>query len=99
MFWSLLAIGGPDLCRDFAALTPYLEITDLQFKQVLVEFDHAIDYVYFLESAVTSTIVRTPNGVILEVGIMGAEGLSVCRFFMVSGKATVRSSYNFRDGR
>lgn len=60
--------------EEVARLESYLEITDLQFSQVLVEFDHAIEYVYFLESAVTSTIVRTPNGEILEVGIMGAEG-------------------------
>ena len=53
---------------ELARLAPYLEMTHLEFKQVLVEFDHAIEYVYFLESAVTSTIVRTPNGEILEVG-------------------------------
>ena len=55
-------------------LRQYLEPIDLEFKQVLVEFDSPIEYVYFLETAVTSTIVRTPDGEILEVGLMGAEG-------------------------
>jgi len=55
-------------------LTPYLEPVNLHFGQVLVEFDYQIEYVYFLETAVTSTVVRTPHGDTLEVGIMGAEG-------------------------
>src|SRR5689334_23137648 len=55
-------------------LAPYLEAVSLRFRQVLVEFDTRIDYVYFLDTAVTSTVVRTPNGQTIEVGIMGAEG-------------------------
>ncbi len=55
-------------------LTPFLEPVDLYFGEVLVEFDNRIEYVYFLETAVTSTVVRTPHGETLEVGIMGAEG-------------------------
>jgi len=55
-------------------LTPFLEPVELYFGQVLVEFDYRIEHVYFLETAVTSTVVRTPHGQTLEVGIMGAEG-------------------------
>jgi CRP-like cAMP-binding protein len=55
-------------------IMPYLEPVDLHFGQVLVEFDTEIQHVYFLETAVTSTVVRTPQGETLEVGIMGAEG-------------------------
>ncbi|HEU4509338.1 MAG TPA: Crp/Fnr family transcriptional regulator [Pyrinomonadaceae bacterium] len=55
-------------------LDPYLENMFVEHRQVLVEFDSPIEYVYFLETAVTSTIVHTPHGETLEVGIMGAEG-------------------------
>src|SRR5215216_5141688 len=55
-------------------LTPYLMSVDLYSGQLLVEFDYPIKDVYFLETAVTSTVVRTPHGETLEVGIMGAEG-------------------------
>ena len=55
-------------------LLAFLEPVDLYFGEVLVEFDTTIEYVYFLETAVTSTVVRTPHGETLEVGIMGAEG-------------------------
>ena len=55
-------------------LAPYLEAVSLRFPQVLVDFDTNIEYVYFVDTAVTSTVVRTPNGDAIEVGIMGAEG-------------------------
>jgi CRP-like cAMP-binding protein len=55
-------------------LMPYLEPVNLHFGQILVEFDNPIEYVYFLETAVTSTVVRSPHGETLEVGIMGSEG-------------------------
>lgn len=55
-------------------LMTYLEPVNLHFGQVLLEFDSPIHHVYFLETAVTSTVVRTPHGETLEVGIMGAEG-------------------------
>jgi CRP-like cAMP-binding protein len=55
-------------------LAGFLEPVDLYFGQVLVEFDNPIEHVYFLETAVTSTVVRTSHGETLEVGIMGAEG-------------------------
>src|SRR5690242_4918788 len=55
-------------------LAPYLEAVSLRFRQVLVDFDTRIEYVYFLDTAVTSTVVRTPNGETIEVGIMGGEG-------------------------
>lgn len=55
-------------------LHPYLEPVWLEFNQALVEFDHPIEHVYFLETAVTGTVVRTPDGDTIEVGMMGAEG-------------------------
>lgn len=55
-------------------LGPYLEPVSLKFRQLLVEFDAPIQYVYFLDDAVTSTVVCTPAGGTIEVGIMGSEG-------------------------
>ena len=69
---NTLLAGLPMAERE--RLTPYLEPVNLYFGEVLVEFDYPIQYVYFLETAVTSTVVRTPHGETLEVGIMGAEG-------------------------
>ena len=69
---NILLTRLPKAERD--RLMPYLEPVKLHFGQVLVEFDNPIQHVYFLETAVTSTVVRTPHGQTLEVGIMGAEG-------------------------
>jgi CRP-like cAMP-binding protein len=55
-------------------LRPYLKEVSLEFNQVLVEFDSPIEYVYFLQTAITSTVVTTPHGETIEVGLMGAEG-------------------------
>lgn len=55
-------------------LEPYLEPVSLEFDQVLVEFGRPIEHVYFLGGAVTCTVVRTPDGDTVEVGLMGAEG-------------------------
>jgi CRP-like cAMP-binding protein len=55
-------------------LAPFLETVALEFNQVLVEFDHRIEHVSFLDTVVTSTVVRTPDGDTIEVGLMGAEG-------------------------
>lgn len=52
----------------------YLEEVTLESGQVLAEFDRPIRHVYFLDGAVTSTLVRTPHGEAIEVGMMGAEG-------------------------
>ncbi|HJQ30710.1 MAG TPA: helix-turn-helix domain-containing protein [Pyrinomonadaceae bacterium] len=60
--------------RERERLTPFLEPVSLKFNQVLVEFERPIEYVYFLDTAVTSTVVRTPDGDTIAVGLMGAEG-------------------------
>ncbi len=55
-------------------LRGHLEPVWLEFNQTLVEFDQPIPHVYFLETAITGTVVRTPDGDTIEVGMMGAEG-------------------------
>lgn len=55
-------------------LRPYLEPVALEFNQALVEFDQTVEHAYFLETAVTATVVRTSEGETIEVGMMGGEG-------------------------
>lgn len=56
-------------------LAPYLETVNLELKQLLVEANEPIKYVYFPDDAVTSTVVLTSDGGTIEVGLMGAEGM------------------------
>jgi len=67
----LAAIPEPERER----LKPYLELVFLEFNQVLVEFDQPISYVYFPQTTITSTVVQTPDGEMIEVGLMGTEGV------------------------
>lgn len=60
--------------EEQARLRPYLEPVALEFNQALVEFDQPVEHVYFLETAVTATVVRTSDGETIEVGMMGGEG-------------------------
>ncbi|MBV9277926.1 MAG: Crp/Fnr family transcriptional regulator [Candidatus Eremiobacteraeota bacterium] len=56
-------------------LEPYLELTPMGFRQTLLEQGEPIKYVWFPHDAVTSTIVDTPEGTTIEVGLMGMEGM------------------------
>ncbi|MBV9929133.1 MAG: Crp/Fnr family transcriptional regulator [Acidobacteria bacterium] len=60
--------------EERARLRPYLEPVALEFNQALVEFDQPFEHVYFLETAVTATVVHTSEGDTIEVGMMGSEG-------------------------
>ena len=56
-------------------LSPYLEAVNLSVKELLVEYNEPIRYVYFPDDSVTSTVVETPDGGTIEVGLMGVEGM------------------------
>ena len=56
-------------------LAPYLEPVEMEFGQVLLEAGQPIRYVYFPHTEVTSTVVHAPDGSMIKVGLMGAEGM------------------------
>lgn len=62
----------PDAERE--RVTAYLEPVTLEHKQVLLRRGEPIEAVWFLDDAVTSTVVDTREGTTIEVGMMGAEG-------------------------
>lgn len=69
---SLLANLPSD---EMERLAPYLEIVEMHNGQTLLEFREPIDFVWMPHDAVTSTVVDTPEGTTIEVGLMGYEGL------------------------
>jgi len=56
-------------------LEPFLQPTPLEFRQTLLESGEPIPFVWFPHNAVTSTVVDTPDGATIEVGLMGMEGM------------------------
>jgi CRP-like cAMP-binding protein len=70
---NLLLAALPQEERD--RLDPFLEWGDHELKQVLIEPDEPITYVFFPYDAVTSTIQEYPDGSTIETGLMGVEGM------------------------
>jgi len=58
-----------------ARLRPYLERTAMDFRETLIEAGEPIHYVWFPHDSITSTVVDTPEGTTIEVGLMGIEGM------------------------
>jgi CRP-like cAMP-binding protein len=59
-----------------ARLEPFLEPVDLSFRQVLVKAEAPIAHVVFLHDAVASAVTELPGGEVVEVGVMGSEGIA-----------------------
>jgi hypothetical protein len=60
----------------YQRLSPHLETVDLIHGKILYEIGGAIDYVYFPVYAVISLVTEMSDGKIVEVGIVGNEGMS-----------------------
>lgn len=56
-------------------LAPFLEWTNVEFEETLIEPDSPIKLVFFPYDAVTSTIQELQNGNSIETGLMGVEGM------------------------
>lgn len=56
-------------------LDPFLERVDMQSGETLLRADEPIEFVWFPNDCITSTVVDTPEGSTIEVGLMGAEGV------------------------
>jgi CRP-like cAMP-binding protein len=56
-------------------IEPHLKVVELPSGHTLLEAGGPIDCVWFPHDCVTSTVVDTPEGTTIEVGLMGMEGL------------------------
>jgi CRP-like cAMP-binding protein len=60
---------------DYASILPYLRPVRLRLKDVLIEPDVPIPYVWFVREGVCSIIAAEQEGGDVEVGTVGFEGL------------------------
>ena len=70
---SRLLAGLPR--HEQSRIAPYLEVVDLIQGDTLLLAGEPIPYVWFPHNCVTSTLVSTPDGATIEVGIMGLDGV------------------------
>jgi CRP-like cAMP-binding protein len=60
---------------EYMRLLPYLEKVSLPYRQSLYAANTPIPYVWFIERGVTSVIRATQDGALIEVCVIGNEGL------------------------
>ena len=61
--------------EDLDPLRPHLEPVPLTHKQVLSNANTPIDHVYFPQEGMVSLVQPLENGAMIEVGMIGKEGL------------------------
>lgn len=61
--------------REMEVLRPHLEQVSLPFRQTLFETDKPIEWVYFLHRGVASVVQEMGDGTVIEVAVVGPEGL------------------------
>jgi CRP-like cAMP-binding protein len=67
----LASLPEPEIQR----LQPFLEPMEMPEATVLINPDEPIEYVYFPETCVTSTLQELSDGSTVEAGLMGVEGM------------------------
>jgi CRP-like cAMP-binding protein len=61
--------------EDFARLAPALEPVDLTVQQTLYQAESEVDAAYFVETGTISMLARLKDGGLVEVGMVGPEGM------------------------
>lgn len=69
--WLLAALSD----REYELLIPHLEVVSLSRHQVLYDAGEQISHVYFLNQGLISLISIMAEGAIVEVGLVGKEGM------------------------
>ena len=84
----LLAALPPEAYRS---LQPNLEIVPLAFKQVLVQPQEPMLYVYFPTSSLVSLLTVMTDSTAVEIGIVGNEGMIGIPVFLGTDRSTFRA--------
>lgn len=77
--------------REFDRLRPRLEETALGLKQVLYEADRPIEHVYFPRTGVISLVIDMADGLTVEVGTVGNEGMVGTPVFLGAEKSPTKA--------
>src|SRR5919205_2468685 len=88
-----LSPDGPSTNRLLAALPraeylrllPYLEPVSLPYRQSLYTAHTSIPYVWFIERGVVSVVRGTQEGALIEIAMIGNEGIVGLPVFLGTG--------------
>lgn len=84
--------------EDYRRLLPHLEAISLPLAEVLYEAGGPINHVYFPNQSVVSLVATLEDGSIIEVGLVGREGMVGIPVFMGGNTTTTRAIVQVADG-
>lgn len=82
----------------YQRLLPHLESVELTNGKVLYEIDEVIEHLYFPTNAMISLVTQMEDGKIVEVGIVGNDGMSGISSLMGKDKSYERAIVQIPDG-
>jgi CRP-like cAMP-binding protein len=84
--------------EEYERLSPHLEVVDLPHGQVLYEMNGPVRYAYFPFNALISLVTQMSNGAIVEVGLIGNDGMSGIAALMGKETSPERAIVQIPDG-
>jgi CRP-like cAMP-binding protein len=83
---------------EYQRLLPHLEKIDLPHGEVLYEMEGPVNYVYFPFNALISLVTQMIDGKIVEVGLVGNDGMSGVPALMGKQTSPERAIVQIPDG-
>jgi CRP-like cAMP-binding protein len=83
---------------EYRRISPHLETVDLLSGKIIYDIDQPIDYVYFPLGAMISLVTLMEDGKIVEVGLVGRDGMSGIAALMGQKTSADRAIVQIPDG-
>lgn len=83
--------------NQYQGLLPHLEPVALDHGKILYDIDEPIDYLYFPFHAVVSLVTQMHDGKIVEVALVGNEGVTGMAFLLGQEKSAERAIVQIPD--
>lgn len=93
---SLLLTALPE--NQYQRLLPHIEPFALEHGKILYEIGGSINYCYFPFDAVVSLVTQMEDGKIVEVGLVGNEGMTGLPFLLGQKKSAERAIVQIPNG-
>jgi len=84
--------------NDYQRLLPHIEPFTFEHGKILYEIGEPIKYCYFPSEAVVSLVTQMEDGKIVEVGLVGHEGVTGLPFLLGQKRSAERAIVQIPDG-
>ena len=95
---NILASLVPSLNEEGGSFVSHLEPVELKHGAVLYETGEQVRHVYFPNSSLISLVTEMIDGKIVEVGLVGSDGMSGLTALMGEGTSPERAIVQLADG-